>query len=585
MEGKNTQRNPMASGSNRVDSEVARLLSKPSVDQHEFSRLRNKLGDNELVDQIQNAYLESYNNVERRAKAFAQKIFEKYGMTSHPYSQLLVKAHKYATKYELSPAEKTAFTRILEQELVGAKRPDVPRATTNMTKVLGEISINTTGSGMKVSDADYRELQDILKMKEDTKQLHSQVILQSMSYNNCEEVALNGRFSPENGHNLACHVHPVVAALFLNKIDVLEHHFLFSNIANIVACRYNKETFKTRPDYELFYNLVTDPNDVVCDSKSPLKDLKNRAYLQQQLWRSVMALRNGQYYNCEELDLMKAVDMCRLNKYDTPDNAYGRYDGTVIKRIFAAFSFRPTLVLSVPAPQVFSTNHYFQSTNPIVSSVSTINLKLPSFTNKYLTSSLHGKGELRHRVEVKEGDVNLADALKQSQLLFENGSLTMKQTQVIDTRGIMTFFVDRRSHNLNLEQYMNPVSAIKLPTAVSGFERVNDATVLYENTFTLSDEVSTHRNETSMKLNSVVVARTSTINDNERTNKNLFVGSKTYVSCSERATMILYNPMEAKPSHMTVEAKAPVTTDIIEDNVRNEIETKGIIFVYRVNQE
>jgi len=270
----------MAPGkSSRVDAEVSRLLSKPVVDKQEFMKLRNKMDDSALVDQIQAAYMEKYEMVDRRAKAFAQKILEKYGMTNQPFSQLLVKAHKYADKYELSPAEKTAFTRILEQELAGADRADVPKVTTNMSKVLGDITIDTKGFGMKVSDADYRELQDILKMREETKPLHSQVILQSLSYQSCGDVAVNGRFSPENGHNLACHVHPVIAALFLPKVDVLEHHFLYSNLANIVASRYNQESFKTRPDYELFYNLVTDPNDVVCDSRSPLKDLKNRVHL------------------------------------------------------------------------------------------------------------------------------------------------------------------------------------------------------------------------------------------------------------------------------------------------------------------
>jgi len=183
MDGKNSQRKAMSAGkSGRVGSEVARLLSKANVDKNEFMRLRTKLGDNELVDQIQSAYMESYDMVEKRAKAFAQKILEKYGITNQPFSQLLVKAHKYANKYNLSDAEKTAFTRILEQELAGADRQAAPKVTTNMSKVLGDITIDTKGFGMKVSDADYRELQDILKMRDESKALHSQVILQSLSY-------------------------------------------------------------------------------------------------------------------------------------------------------------------------------------------------------------------------------------------------------------------------------------------------------------------------------------------------------------------------------------------------------------------
>lgn len=589
MDGKNTQRKSMAPGkSSRVDAEVARLLSKAVVDKQEFMRLRNKMDDASLVDQIQAAYMEKYEMVDRRAKAFAQKILEKYGMTNQPFSQLLIKAHKYADKYELSPAEKTAFTRILEQELAGADRPDVPKVTTNMSKVLGDITVDTKGFGMKVSDADYRELQDILKMRDETKPLHSQVILQSLSYESCNNVAINGRFNPENGHNLACHVHPVIAALFLNKTDVLEHHFLYSNLANIVASRYNQESFKTRPDYELFYNLVTDPNDVVCDSRSPLKDLKNRVHLQKQLWQSVLGLRNGQYYNCDQLDLMRAIDMCRLNKYDTPDLVYGRYDGTVIKRLFAAFSFRPTLVLSVPTPSVTSMNPYFQAANPVVSRIAMLNLRLPQFKH-YLNTTIPAGGALMHQTSVQTGDVKLSDALQQSQLFFENGSLVLKNTQVIDTREILTFFVDRRQHNLNLGNYKDVTKMVALPSAISGFERVNNKRVNIDVT-ELSDDVRGSGSKTKLSLMSVVCAKVTSVGS-EESNSNLFVGSEALVKCKD--TVYRYDPMAARSMNSSGEAKNPMRSVEVseitavkdgEDRV-DVAATRGIIFVYKVQKE
>jgi len=514
-------------------------------------------------------------------------------MTNQPFSQLLVKAHKYADKYELSPAEKTAFTRILEQELAGADRADVPKVTTNMSKVLGDITIDTKGFGMKVSDADYRELQDILKMREETKPLHSQVILQSLSYQSCGDVAVNGRFSPENGHNLACHVHPVIAALFLPKVDVLEHHFLYSNLANIVASRYNQESFKTRPDYELFYNLVTDPNDVVCDSRSPLKDLKNRVHLQKQLWQSVLGLRNGQYYNCDQLDLMRAIDMCRLNKYDTPDLVYGRYDGTVIKRLFAAFSFRPTLVLSVPTPQVASMNPYFQSAHPVVSRIAMLNLRLPQFSNRYLTSGIPGNGAVMGNVSVQNGEVSLKHALEQSQLFFENGSLVMKNTQVVDTREILTFFVDRRQHNLNLSHYTDPIKMVALPSAISGFERVN-ITKVDVNVEKLSDGVSnTGIKGTTLNLLSVVCAKTHTISDSEDSNRNLFIGSVAFVANdgagAGAGNTFTYDPMGATAHHMNSVTKPMIdngSTEILSiDHDGVKASTHGIIFVYKAAKD
>ena len=602
MSGRNSKRNPVGGKSSRVDAEVARLLSKPTVDKQEFMRLRNRMDDSALVDQIQSAYMEKYEMVEKRAKAFAQKILEKYGLTNQPFSQLILKAHKYAAKYELSDAEKTAFTRILQQELAGADRPDVPKVTTNMSKVLGDITIDTRGFGMKVDDADYKELQDILRLRDETKALHSQVILQSLSYTDCNDVAINGKFVPENGHNLACHVHPVIAALFLPKFDEVEHHFLYSNLANIVGSRYNREPFKTRPDYELFYNLVTDPNDIVCDSRSPLKDLKNRCHLQKQLWQSVLGLRNGQYYNCDQLELMKAIDMCRLNKYDTPDLVYGRYDGTVIKRLFAAFSFRPTLVLSVPTPQVFSHNPYFASADPVVSTISMINLRLPQFSQQYLTTQLPAPGSVTSQYQVTNKTVELKDALQQSQLFFENGTLVMKNTQVIDSRGVVVFFVDRRKHSLNLNQYNDPIAMVALPTAVSGFERVNKTHVIVAKELTLGDNVSTTGSSSKFTLTSVVMAKTVDVQGNTSDkNKDLFVGSETIVaSCVKtagmasdepgprppmQASVLKYNPMGAKPHHMRSGVEPMTQLPVSEIVNADEITDRGMIFVYKKNKK
>ena len=50
------------SGNNVVDNEVARLLKKNKgvFDTTEFLKLRNKYDNQELVDKIQTAYLETY---------------------------------------------------------------------------------------------------------------------------------------------------------------------------------------------------------------------------------------------------------------------------------------------------------------------------------------------------------------------------------------------------------------------------------------------------------------------------------------------------------------------------------------------
>ena len=56
---------------------------------------------------------------------------------------------------------------------------------------------------------------------------------------------------------------PVVAALFLPKIDIVDKHFLVANLAGIIKGRKNRELISNKPDYHKA--ITTDPNDVVCD--------------------------------------------------------------------------------------------------------------------------------------------------------------------------------------------------------------------------------------------------------------------------------------------------------------------------------
>jgi hypothetical protein len=561
-----TQRKAMSSGkSSRVDEEVARLLSKP-VAQDEFLRLRNKYAnDQELVDQVQAAYMEAYTNIEKRAKVFAQAIQEKYGLTNEPFSNLLLKALKYKQKYGLTDAEFEAFKRIYEQELVGAKRPDVPRITTNVGKVLGDVTLDTRGFGMKVSDADYRELQEILRTAEEIRSIHSQIIVQSLAYKDCAEQALNSTFKPELGHTLANHVHPVIAALFLPKIQYLEEYFLYSNMANVVRARYNGEPFTTRPDYELFYNLISDPNDIVCDSRSPVKDLKNRVSLQKQLWNAVLALRSSNHYATNQIDFIRAVDMCRLNKYDTPDLVYGRYDGTIFKRLLSAFSFRPTIVATVPTPTVVSSNNpYFQSQAPQVAQISMINLRVGG---QFLTDA---------------PTVELKKALTQQQLFFENGLLVTKHTDVIYSRGIISFFVDRRATVVRIGAMQHPFNLGRLPVAASGFERLNTASVTFGETISLRSDY--------YNLKSVVVAQTANIGSND--DSEIIVGSSTYVVKSNDLVpdeAFHYDPMSATNYEARKAIGAGSTNKSVQlvkyrgtNNSLTEVaKTHGIIFIYQ----
>ena len=550
-----------------VDDEVQKLFRRNGgkINQQEFQNLRNKYGNEELVDKIQRAFIEKHNEISKRAKKFATLIREKYSNSQYPFHVLLEKAIKYKNKHGLSDDEFVEFQRIYENELVGLKSPEVFTPNTNIMKVLGNVNVNLQGFMGKLSDNDFKVLQEILKLHASSKPLHSQVLLQSMQYQDCGIEALTGGYD-RNIHNVSNHVHPVIAALFLPKIDILDTHFLHSNIANIVKTRYNNENFSSVADLELFYALTRDPNDIVCDVKSTLSDLHNRALLQNQLWNAVLSLRNGQYYNSSFREFISTVDVCRLNKHDTPDLVYGRYDGTILKRLLSAFSFRPTVVATMPMYQIFSTNPYQQNIKPTVTYVPMINLKLgPSINNNQ--------------------PVELNDALSQQQFFLENGNIVQKHTSLIYSRGVLIFFVDRRANIINTVNTMNPVAILNFPTAVSGFERLNDREVNAKDVIALREDI--------YQLRSVVLSEVNT----KTSESNLIVGSSAvfmihadYAKGINFPQYFQYDPYGVVgPTVLngTAVKNNPIVqidgaSAVTEDNFKDMTRKRGIIFIYQL---
>jgi hypothetical protein len=458
-----------------VDKEVARLLAMgDKVDRSDLLALRNKYGDEGLVTKIQNVFHERHSRVIKMAKKFADAVRTKYANSNIPYHQLLMKARLHARKLGFNEAEFAEFQRIYEQELAGTGRAnEVVLPVTNMMRVLGNITHSGRAEGFKVNQGDYRNLQEILKLYQESRPLHAQVVLQSIQYedagNDLDTVVKSAAFD-QHKHNPGDHIHPVVAALFIPKIPLLESHFLYSNMAGIVSKLYNREHLDTRPDYELYYNLITDPNDVVCDNRTPVGDLLSRCNLQNQLWNSVLHLRNGQFFNPSFREFMSAVDVCRINKHDNPDLVYGRHDGTILKRLLAAFSFRPTVVATMPVSNIFANNPYAQNARPTVTSIPMINVRLLGFTpsNQIQLGNMGAANQPKNYI-------NLEDAVNQVQTFIEGNVLVNRATNLLYSREVLFFYVDRRAHIMNLG--MNVFNLDQLPKAVAGFERINTQTV------------------------------------------------------------------------------------------------------------
>jgi hypothetical protein len=520
-----SRRSKTENSGNTVDREVANLFAIKDKSQvpNQLLALRQKYRDSDLVNKIQQVFAEKQRAIVKGAKKFADAFRKKYSSADLPYHQLLNKARAHAKKHGISEDEFAEFQRMYEQDLAGTnKANEVVLPVTNLMKVLGNLNIGEVG-GFNIEEADYKNLQEILREWELYKPLHAQTLLQALQY---EDLALTGLTAviDRTQHNPGEHVHPVVAAMFYPKINLFESHFLFSNIAGIVRSRHNQEAMTTRPDYELFYNLVTDPNDIVCDNRTPLGDLLNRSRLQKDLWNSVLALRNGQVYNNSFREFVRSVDHCRLNKFDNPDFAYGRHDGTVIKRLLSAFSFRPTVVATLPVAHVFSANPYAQNTRPTVTNVPMINVRLHAYQNvpRNAIGGLVPGGVNANRQTGTPTSIALSGCLIQTQTFIEGNMLVQRVSDVVFSREVLIFYVDRRAHLL---QYGSPFNISKLPSAIAGFERIN----LFPIELECSIQLRQGNNPDTFCLRSVVVAEVNSVRNPSTDPRSIVTGSSTFI--------------------------------------------------------
>jgi hypothetical protein len=551
-----SRRSLVRSGST-VDAEVANLFKLQNKSQftNALLGLRQRYRDEDLVNKIQEVFMEKHSQIVKSAKKFAMAVRNKYASQNVPFHQLLMKARAHAKKHHLSEAEFAEFQRIYEQELAGTGSGEVVIPMTSIMKVLGNIS-NGGESSLNVNEADYRNLQEILKLNDMSRPLHAQVLLQAIQYSNPDSFILQGITFDSKIQNPGDHVHPVIAALFLPKINTVEQHFLYSNMSGIVKSRYNQQPLTTRPDYELFYNLVTDPNDVVCDTRTPVADLLHRCNLQNQLWNSVLHLRNGQLYNPSLREFTASVDVCRLNKYDNPDFVYGRHDGTILKRLFSAFSFRPTIVATLPVANLFAYNPYSQNIRPTVTSIPMINVRLSNFGTTAAAAAAAAAGR-----PAPAGN-SLSATLTQTNQFLEGNSIVNRHTSVMFSREILVFYVDRRSYVYTAGN--NITNMARLPTSVAGFERINEISITWEPTFT--------HESINYTLISAVVAD---VNKTLESGSNFVVGSDTIIFDTTPS------PLKYTPGTVITRKSDKPIVPIAIDDAQMISTTRGIIFIYK----
>jgi hypothetical protein len=559
--------------SKSIKQEVKSMFKygKNTMTWDDMSNLKKKYGDAKIIEEIYKEFTKEYNRIVDQAEKFADSIIERYGTAKYPMHKVIEKALKYKEKLNLSDSAFEEFKRLYEQRLAGVNLEQYTYRTV-IAKALGDTPIKAV-EGLMISDAEHAQLQEILRLYKESEIMYHQVMLQALSYKDCAQIAFNGKFDITK-HNPANHVHPVLAALFLPKVQVIEEHILYANIGYIVKCKYEKKVIDTKPNYELYWDIIRDPNDVVCSVDSPMADLLNRFKLQIKIWESVMALRIGQYYRESFPGFLQTIDNCRTNIYDMPELMYVKDEGAILRRLLAAFSLRPTVVTTTPLYGMISANPYDRvKLMPVLKQVPMITIRFPP------------------TVLNSDSPINLQDALQQGHWYIENGNLVPKAQSILYSRDVLFFYVNRRFQNIDPVRYGRPYTFTMLPLTTSGYEQLNERSLDFELTLQIRND--------SYDLRSVVCVESVKIKDDPacaNVNLNIITGCSALIVVSRHVADVandaymLYNP--SAPSSMyragqsQYEQRPPMSEMYIESfnreqpSIFDKAGTTGTIFMY-----
>jgi len=460
-----------------VRSEVDRLIreGKYQLTPSEAVKLREKFKDSSMFELVMEHLNESHQKILNVAKKYY-----KYAQTQllggvKTIDYVLKQAVPFAKKVPLTDAEIDAFRRLVEDMIEGKipSESSTYRHVSSVGSLFGVSSVEQVES-MKdnLSSGDFAKIQDIVRLESVNKPLYQQVVLQSVQYNDCDLIALTGKFEVER-HIAQQHVNPLIAALYIPKFDVLERTTLHAHLAGVIRARYNREPLLNQVDKELFENIIYTNRREVC-SMNPAEDLHRRVKLQYAIWENVLALRNGRYYNMNS-DLVTTLDQCHLT-HVSPTNTVVNDEGASLRRIFGAFGLNTILFNLKAAPQLLSTNLQLASSLFVPTTREEERSSLDSMITIDMSNSKEKQG----------APYDFNDAMKQqSYYLDENDRYVLIDTEVKAVHRIMAIYVPRRKTSVVQRQQVGPnsiMSAVmqfnQLPLTISGMSEINNYPVV-----------------------------------------------------------------------------------------------------------
>jgi hypothetical protein len=521
--------------------------------------------DAEVMNKLYSGYRERLDEIRDVATKFKVALFNHYDLDTMSFDDLLRKAKKYQKVYNISSDEFKLFLDLAMNDKRYAKQMEHMLPNSAMAATLGISSFTNFSDQLNVGKSGMPYVQKILELYAATASKHRQVVIQSFMEKEDELSAKYEKLANSIDKifddkisfkfNKYQHIHPVLVAMFMGKIEKFEHSMIRSNIGNIIKCKVEGTPIRNQPDYDLHWAMVSDPNDINCDISNPMEDIYKRFTLQTEIWNAVSNLREGKFYYAEAENFISALQSCRSNVYDVPELAKILDETTIMRKIMGAFSMRPFVTRISP----------FEDDNPntIMGALATyttvpiINVRLQKSNGNLLENALR---QLANANKTKEENKFLEAMDNQYNWFIDNGRISPKIQTVAHIGDVAVFHVHRRKYGFDVTKFIGAPNQTShfdgLPTSLMDNAIDNN----YDNDPIGSYTEFEKKDIGKFGLRSVVYPEITDIKgiktgSGNLENKEVIVGTQVTVSVHDK--QYTYSPMKTKVEERLTKSSEP----------------------------
>jgi hypothetical protein len=533
-------------------------------------------------------------NIKKVVRRFLGKINQSYGHLDIP--ELIKKGLKHADKYGLSPAQKKVFIdHVMKGDIYNEYSYQNEVKYSPMAKFLGFDYVS--GQMIKIVPKDHNKLNELHMLYDETKHIHADVKTNIANYRDCAPEAITGQYD-RTKHNVSVSINPVIAAIFLPKIEYLERRMLYTNIARMVLSRAqaylknfnfhqqsNIAPGELDAEFELAHDIAYDPNALeYFKDDTPMDNIIKRYRAQVELYLTVLNLRQGRYYSTGYAEndgiggLVRVLNSYDWTFFDSPELFHVQDEGTILRKLLAIFSCRPTFTQL----SSFSNRYGLGHTN-ITNLSKTVFINIP-IVNIKLPIDLVGN---------QSHAISLARALTQTDYFIEHKIVVPKNKSVIYSNEVAFFYANRRYPSVNFNNTNMCMRYMSLPVSFINQTTINKTVIHFDNRFRIGRDWFDLRSVVMLQrppINGVEIATgcSAAIVVDSNSPSNLFQGTGTpiYIHYNPSIASIQYMDGNQPQGQSQYIANTPVsfideiTTDPSRIGFRTEAKERGTIFFY-----